>query len=84
MVLTALTVWVAFLDLGFLNTVAALAIAMVKATLVVLYFMHVRYGNRLTWVFVICGFLWLMILLVFLMADYVSRSWQYLPQSWGG
>jgi cytochrome c oxidase subunit 4 len=82
MVLTALTVWVAFMDLGFLNTLVALGIAIVKATLVVLIFMHVRYGSRLTWVFAISGFFWLLILLVFVMSDYLSRSWQYVPQGW--
>jgi len=82
MVLTALTVWVAFMDLGFLNTLVALGIAIVKATLVVLIFMHVRYGSHLTWVFAISGFFWLLILLVFVMSDYLSRSWQYVPQGW--
>ena len=83
LVLTAITVWVAFMDLGFLNTIVALGIAVVKATLVVLFFMHVRYGNRLTWVFLGAGILWLLILLVFMMSDYISRSWQYYPQGWG-
>ncbi|MFQ5737671.1 MAG: cytochrome C oxidase subunit IV family protein [Acidobacteriota bacterium] len=80
--LTTLTVWVAFIDLGLLNTIAALSIAVIKATLVVLYFMHVRYGNRLTWVFVSAGLIWLVILLVLLMSDYASRSWQSAPQGW--
>lgn len=80
---TAVTIWVAFMDLGFLNTIVALFIAVFKATLVVLYFMHVRYGSRLTWVFVTAGVLWLIILLLFLMSDYASRGWQYSPQGWG-
>lgn len=82
MVLTAITVAVAFYDLGFLNTVVALLIACVKATLVVLFFMHVRYSSRLTWVFVVAGLFWLIILLVFLMSDYLSRSWQHAPRGW--
>jgi cytochrome c oxidase subunit IV len=78
MVLTGLTVWVAYLDLGFLNTAMALGIAVTKATLVVLYFMHVRYGTRLTWVVVSSGFFWLGILIVLGLSDYLSRGW--LPQ----
>jgi cytochrome c oxidase subunit 4 len=78
MVLTGLTVWVAYLDLGFLNTAVALGIAVTKATLVILYFMHVRYGTRLTWVVVSSGFFWLGILIVLGLSDYLSRGW--LPQ----
>jgi cytochrome c oxidase subunit 4 len=78
MVLTGLTVWVAYLDLGFLNTAAALGIAVTKAALVILYFMHVRYGTRLTWVIVSSGFFWLGILIVLGLSDYLSRGW--IPQ----
>ena len=63
MVLTAVTVWVANLDLGRWNAIVALSIAVLKATLVVLYFMHVRYSSRLTWIFVGAGFFWLGILI---------------------
>jgi cytochrome c oxidase subunit 4 len=86
--LTALTVLVSFYDLGggrlhYANAVAAIAIAMAKATLVVLYFMHLRYSNRLTWVFVGAGAFWLAILLVLTLSDFLTRSW--LPIStWGG
>lgn len=83
MVLTAATVAAAFLDLqGSLNTVLALTIAIVKATLVILFFMHVRYSSKLTWVYAASGFFWLLVLLAFLMADYMSRGWQYTPQGW--
>jgi cytochrome c oxidase subunit 4 len=75
MILTGLTVWVAFHDLGPWNIVVALAIAVTKGSLVVLYFMHVRYSDRLTWVVVIAGFFWLVILLALTMSDYFSRSW---------
>ena len=74
MLLTALTVGIAFLDLGAYNTPAALTIACVKGTLVVLYFMHVRYSGRLVWVFAAAGFLWLLILLGFTFSDYTTRS----------
>lgn len=79
LVLTSITVWVAFHDWGFLNTPIALGIAVVKATLVVLYFMHVRYTTRLTQVVVVSGFLWLLILFSFTLSDYVSRGWLPFP-----
>jgi cytochrome c oxidase subunit 4 len=75
MVLTAVTVTVAYLDLGVLNTVVALVIAVLKATLVILYFMHLRYSPSLTKLVVAGSFLWLAILLSITMADYVSRNW---------
>jgi cytochrome c oxidase subunit 4 len=52
-----------------------LAIACTKALLVVLYFMHVRWSTRLTWVVAASGFFWLLILFGLTMADYVSRGW---------
>ena len=64
MVGTSLTVQAAFVDLGPLNTVVALAIAVIKATLVVLFFMHVKYSTRLTWAVVAGSVFWLGILLV--------------------
>jgi cytochrome c oxidase subunit 4 len=76
MVCTGLTVWVAFLDLGRWNTVAALTIAVFKATLVVLFFMHVKYSTRLTWAVVVGSVFWLGILLVLTMGDYLTRSWR--------
>jgi cytochrome c oxidase subunit 4 len=72
---TALTVVAAFQDFGVFNTPVALTIAVVKATLVILYFMHVRYSSRLTWLFVAAGFFWLVILLAFTLADFASRGW---------
>jgi cytochrome c oxidase subunit 4 len=75
MVCTLLTVWVAFLDLGVLNTVAALAIAVFKTTLVVLFFMHVKYSTRLTWAVVVGSVFWLGILLALTMGDYLTRGW---------
>lgn len=75
LVLTAATVWVATFDLGPLNVIVALSIAVLKATLVVLYFMHVRYSSKLTWVFVAAGFFWLAILVAFTLSDYATRGW---------
>jgi cytochrome c oxidase subunit 4 len=80
MVLTFLTVWVATIDLGALNTPVALAIAVTKAVLVVLYFMHVRYSSRLTWVVVAGGFLWLIIMVGLTMSDYLTRGFLTYPR----
>lgn len=74
LVLTVVTVLVARVDLGPLNNIVALTVAVLKATLVVLYFMHVRYSSRLTWVFVIAGLFWLGILLTLTLTDYMTRS----------
>ncbi len=73
---TYLTVQIAYFDLGVLNTVAALAIAAFKAVLVVLFFMHVKYSTRLTWLVVVGGLFWLGIMLSLTMADYLTRAWQ--------
>ena len=75
---TIATVLIAFKDLDHVlfqgaNTVVALTIAVVKATFVVLYFMHVRYSSRLIWVIVVSGLFWLAIMFVFTMADYLTR-----------
>src|SRR5690554_6532547 len=75
MALLVLTVLISLLDIGVLGVVVALSIAVVKAVLVVLYFMHLRYTSRLTWLFAAAGFAWLAILMVLLMSDYLSRSW---------
>jgi cytochrome c oxidase subunit IV len=78
MVGTAGTVWVSFHDLGWFpgaNVAVALVIACTKATLVILFFMHVKYSPRLTWVVVIAGFFWLLILLTLTMNDYALRGW---------
>jgi cytochrome c oxidase subunit 4 len=73
MVLTLVTVFVSAIDLGPLNTVVALGIAGFKATLVVLFFMHVKYATRLTKVAVVAGLYWLMILLALTLSDYLTR-----------
>jgi cytochrome c oxidase subunit 4 len=76
MVGTAITVGAAFIDLGAFNAVVALTIAVVKAVLVVLFFMHVRYSTRLTWVVVAGGVFWLGILLTLTFSDYLTRPWR--------
>ena len=71
---TALTVLIAFQDLGPMNTVVALAIAGIKALLVVLWFMHVKYSSRLTWLFAAAGFLWLLLMIGLTLADFDTRG----------
>jgi len=76
LVMTYLTTQIAYLDLGAFNTVAALAIAGFKATLVVLFFMHVKYSTRLTKLAVLGGLYWLLILLTITLTDYMTRHWR--------
>lgn len=88
LVLTALTVVAAMYDLGggrlhYANAIVALTIAVTKAALVVLYFMHVRYSSRLTWVFVGAGVFWLVILISLTMSDVLTRGWLPVPPPWG-
>ena len=79
LVLTVVTVSVSFVDLGPLSTVVALVIAATKASLVILFFMHVRYGPRLIWIFASGGFFWLALLILLTMSDIVSRGWHIIP-----
>ena len=58
-----------------LNTILAITIAVAKAVLIVLFFMHVKYSNQLTQVVACAGFLWLMILILLLAGDYQTRDW---------
>jgi len=74
MVLTGVTVGVAYLDLGPLNVIAALAIACFKATIVALYFMHVKYSSRLVKMAVVAGLYWMGILLALTLSDYLTRG----------
>jgi len=79
MLLTAVTTAAAFYDLGPLNNVVALGIATLKATLVVLFFMHVRYGTRLTPLVITAGLFWLAILIALSLTDYLTRGWLGVP-----
>ena len=82
MVFTVITVVVAFFDLGALNNVVMLGIAITKATLVVMYFMHVRYSTRLIPLVAAGGFFWLLILFGITMSDYLSRGWLGAGSAW--
>jgi cytochrome c oxidase subunit 4 len=73
MALTALTTWVAYIDLGALNVVIMLAIAGFKASLVVLWFMHARYESHLTRVTILGAVFWLLVLIVISASDVFIR-----------
>jgi cytochrome c oxidase subunit 4 len=80
MVMTAVTVLVAFVNIGILNFPIALTIAIFKATLVVLFFMHAKYSSRLTKLVVGSAFFFLGVLLMLTMTDYMSRGWYTSPR----
>jgi cytochrome c oxidase subunit 4 len=84
MVLTALTVGAAFVDLGAFNFPVALSIAVFKATLVILFFMHAFYASRLTKMFVATSFFFLIILFGLTLTDYTSRGLRTFPGGAGG
>src|SRR5215469_17988992 len=71
---TVLTFVVARIDLGFFNPIIALTIACTKATLVILFFMHVRYSSKLTMLTVAAGFFWLLIMISLDLSDYLTRG----------
>jgi cytochrome c oxidase subunit 4 len=75
MLLAALTTGLAYADLAAWSFVAAMLIAGGKATLVILYFMHVRYGTRMTWVFAGVGVYFVGILFVLTLNDVLTRPW---------
>ena len=75
LVFTAVTAAIAFVDLGRLNIFVALTIAVIKATLVLLYFMHLRYSSKLTVLMVGIAFFWLGTMIVLTMSDVMSRGW---------
>ena len=84
MVLTALTVFAAFNHLGAFNFPVAIGIAITKATLVVLFFMHAKYSSRLTKLFVGMSFFFLIIMFALTLTDYMSRGLKTYPGGAGG
>ena len=80
--LTALTTGVAFINLGKWNTVVALAIAVCKASLVALFFMHLRWSSGLMRIVLLAAFMWLAILVSLTLADEFTRQWTPVPSSW--
>jgi len=77
--LTALTILVSYVDLGPFNTPVAFVIAGVKATLVVLFFMHMREAHGVLWLAALAGFFWLAILIVLSMSDFATRGLLPIP-----
>ena len=75
LVFTGLTVWAAFQNFGVGNPLIALAIAVTKATLVILFFMHVKYSPKIVGLVIFCALFFLSILMVLTTADYISRAW---------
>jgi cytochrome c oxidase subunit 4 len=73
--LTGLTVGVSLIDLGPLNLIVAIGIAVSKALLVMLFFMHLRYSSHLNWIIAAAGVIWLGHLILFTMSDYLTRGW---------
>ena len=84
MVMTALTVFAAFHHLGVFNFPVAIGIAITKATLVVLFFMHAKYSSRLTKLFVGMSFFFLAIMFALTLTDYMSRGLKTYPGGAGG
>ena len=72
---TALTIWASYVDMGVWNPIIAIAIACTKATLVVLFFMHVKYSSKLTVLTVGAGVFMFLTLISMTLADYISRAW---------
>jgi cytochrome c oxidase subunit 4 len=71
----AATIVVSYVHLGPFNVAMMLAIAFAKATLVVLFFMHVRESPRLVWLAAVAGLIWFGIMLAFVLSDYMTRDW---------
>ncbi|MCZ7570846.1 MAG: cytochrome C oxidase subunit IV family protein [Ardenticatenaceae bacterium] len=79
LLLTLATTGIAYIDLGPWNTVVALAIAAIKASLIILFFMHARFSTGVTRLVIVAGLLWLGILIVGVMDDFITRGWLPVP-----
>lgn len=72
----ALTIVLAYVNLGPFNTVVALSISIAKGAVILLFFMHARYHKPLLWIFAGAGFFWLAIMFTLALSDYLTRAWQ--------
>jgi cytochrome c oxidase subunit 4 len=75
LVFTGLTVGASYIEMGIFNPIAAIAIACIKAVIVVLFFMHVKYSSKLTKLTVFCGLFTFLVLIGMTLSDYMSRAW---------
>ena len=75
LVMTGVTVWASYIEMGVYNPIVALAIGVFKATLVVLFFMHVKYSTKLTKLTVFAGLFTFLALIGMTLSDYISRAW---------
>lgn len=75
LIFTFLTVYASGVELGVFNAVVALTIAVIKAVLVILFFMHIRYSSKLVKLTICSGFFTLIVLLSLTLTDYISRAW---------
>ena len=82
LILTVTTVLVGEIELGEWNIIVAITIAVIKAMLVVLFFMHVKGSSNLTKLFVVAGFFWMAILFALIAGDYMTRGWLPLGRWW--
>ncbi|HLJ50717.1 MAG TPA: cytochrome C oxidase subunit IV family protein [Bryobacteraceae bacterium] len=80
--MTFLTWSVSYIDMGPFNILVALVIATFKMSLVIYFFMHVKFDDKLTRLFVVAGFVWLMILIVLTLSDYFTRDWKPAQSLW--
>jgi cytochrome c oxidase subunit 4 len=79
LVLLVATVGAAYINIEPFNFALTMVIAVAKAVLILLIFMHVRYGERLVWVFSSAAFLWLVLLIALSLSDYFTRGWLHIP-----
>ena len=78
-VLTIVTYLVALVDLGKMSDVVAVGIALFKASLVVMFFMHLKYSAKILWLVAVSGLVMTIVMFCFTMSDYVSRAAPYIP-----
>ncbi len=83
LILLGATIGLAYVPLGHMHIVMAIAIAFAKAILIVLFFMHVKYKAKIIWVYVTAGLFWLGIMFTLALGDYLTRSWLPTPTPWG-
>ncbi len=76
LILLAITIAAAYVDLGPLNTPVAMLISLAKGALIILFFMHLRYSKPVLWIFAGAGFFWLGIMFVLALSDYFTRAWR--------